>query len=102
MDRERRDRLAHNESAARELNDKLGMGTFICECGDRECSGTVRMPREVYESIRSDAMLFFALPGHEQPDTEDVVKRHDDFVVLRKHDDVAGIVRERDPRRPRR
>jgi hypothetical protein len=47
----------------------------------------------------ADSMRFFALPGHEEPDTEDVIRRHDDFVVLRKHEDVADIVKERDPRR---
>jgi hypothetical protein len=59
------------------------------------------MPGELYDSIRADPMLFFAVPGHEEPDTEDVVKRHDAFVVLRKHEDVSEIVRERDPRRLR-
>ena len=102
MERERKERIAHNESAARELNDKLGMGTFMCECGDMEGSGVLRMPRELNDSIRADPMRFFALPGHEEPETEDVIRRHDDFVVLRKHEDVADIVKERDPRRPRR
>ncbi len=99
MDHERKERVAHNESAARELNDKLGMGTFLCECSDLDCTAVVRMPRELYDSIRSDSMLFFARPGHEQPEAEDVVKRHDAFVVVRKHDDVAHIAQERDPRR---
>jgi hypothetical protein len=102
VDRERKERIATNEAAARELNEKLGMGTFLCECGDIDCSAAVRMPRELYDSIRADAMLFFAIPGHEIPEAEDVVKRHEDFVVLRKHDDVADIARGRDPRRPRR
>jgi hypothetical protein len=102
MNHARKERIAHNESAARDLNDKLGMGTFICECGDMDCSGVVRMPRERYDSIRADPLHFFALPGHEEPEAEDVVERRETFVVLRKHDDVTGIVRERDPRRPRR
>jgi hypothetical protein len=99
VDHERRERIARNEVAARELNEKLGMGTFLCECGDLECSAAVRLPRELYDSIRADPMLFFARPGHEKPEAENVVKRHDDFVVVRKHEDVADIVRERDPRR---
>jgi hypothetical protein len=98
MDQTRKERIAANEVKARDLNEKFGLGTFICECADLGCAGTVRMPRELYDAVRSDPMLFFALPGHEVPEAEDVVKRHEDFVVLRKHDDVKHIAVETDPR----
>ena len=68
MDQEQKERIARNETTARDLNERFGLGTFICECGDIGCSGIVRMPREVYDSIRSDARRFFILPGHEEPE----------------------------------
>ena len=37
-------------------------------------------------------------PGHEIPEGEDVVVRKDEFFVVRKRDDTAHIVEERDPR----
>lgn len=98
MDQLTKERVAHNEAAVRELNERLGMGTFLCECGDLDCTLPVRMPYEVYDSIRADERRFFVLPGHEMPEAEDVVVRRDDFLVVRKHDEVAGIVAERNPR----
>ena len=98
MQQEHKERIAHNESAARGANERFGLGTFVCECGEFGCHELVRMPREVYDSIRADARRFFVLPGHEMPEAEDVVIRREDFLVVRKHDDVAHIVAERDPR----
>lgn len=95
VDTETKERIAHNESAAREANERFGLGTFVCECGDLDCHELVRMPREVYDSIRADSRRFFVLPGHEMPEAEDVVIRREDFLVVRKRDDVAHIVSER-------
>jgi hypothetical protein len=98
MDQERKERIAHNESASRELNERFGMATFICECGDIDCREVVRMPRAVYDSIRADARRFFVLPGHEIPEAEEVVVPREDFLVVRKRDEVAHVVEGRDPR----
>jgi hypothetical protein len=102
MDRDRRERVARNEAAARDLNEKLGMGTFVCECADPDCARAVQMSRDAYDAIRSDSMLFFVVPDHELPDVEDVIDRREGYLVIRKHDDVAPLVEERDPRRKRR
>lgn len=102
MDQERRERVARNEASARDLNERLGMGTFICECGDPACSRPISMSRDAYDAVRSDAMQFFLVPGHETTEAEDVIERHEGYYVVRKHDDVAPLVEERDPHRPRR
>lgn len=102
MDQERKERIAHNESAARELNERFGLGSFVCECGDIDCRQVLRMPIEVYDSIRADARRFFVLPGHEIPEAEEVVIRRENFFVVRKRDEVAHVVEERDPRNPAR
>ena len=99
MEIEQKEQIARNESTARDLNERFGTGTFVCECGDLDCTRTLRMPIDVYNSIRSDSRRFLLLPGHEEPAAEEVVIRREDFFVVRKRDEVAHIVVERDPRR---
>jgi hypothetical protein len=105
----RKERIAYNESAFRDLNESLERAVhrgrtqseyagFVCECGDGDCEELIRVDLATYESIRSDSRLFIAVRGHELPDTEDVVDGDGNYVVLRKHDEVAGIVDETDPR----
>jgi hypothetical protein len=99
VDLEHKERIARNEARARDLNERFGLGTFVCECGDLGCSGIVRMPRDVYDSIRADGRRFFVLPGHEEPEVEEVVMRREDFFVVRKREPTAHIAEERNPRR---
>ena len=113
MPRRRMERIAHNESVFRALNESLEASLhrgrpdgdragFICECGDPTCDETVRVELPVYETVRADSQLFVVLPGHDTPDVEDVVCDHrDGYVVVRKHADAAEIVRRTDPRRGR-
>ncbi|MGH2941349.1 MAG: hypothetical protein ACRDLN_01045 [Solirubrobacteraceae bacterium] len=112
MANRRKERLAHNESAFRALNESLEasvhrgrpeveLAGFVCECGDPRCEATVRLELAAYESIRQDSQLFFVVPGHEAPDAEDVVEDRDGYRVVRKHDDVAHIAERGDRRRTR-
>ena len=112
MARRRMERIAHNESVFRALNESLEASLhrgrpdgdragFICECGNPACDETVRVELPAYESVRADAQLFIVLPGHEAPDAEDLVSDRDGYVIVRKHADVAKIVERTDPRRKR-
>ena len=107
----REERLAKNEALFRALNESLEtkvhgrlmqpqseLRGFVCECGDATCVEIVRMTTIDYEAIRRDPCLFFVRPGHEAPDVEDVVRREEVFLVVRKHEEVADIVRSTDPR----
>ena len=107
----RKERIARNENAFRELNESLensvhrrrtdeDLGGFVCECGDGECEDVVRLRLASYEEIRHDPQLFFVVPGHELPEAEDVVRRGDGYLVVRKHGDVADITEHGDPRQP--
>ena len=99
----RRRRIAENESRFREINDRLesdarsllGDGEtieFVCECGRADCALTVPLTLPEYRDVRVDDRLFAILPGHEIPDTEDVVDRNERFLVVRKHAESAPIV----------
>jgi len=105
----RKERIAHNENAFRELNESLensvhrrredeDLAGFVCECGDEDCEDTVRLPLAEYEEIRRDSRLFFVEPGHDAPEAEDVVRKGDGYWVVRKHVDVAPITEAGDPR----
>ncbi len=103
MATERKERIARNETAFRELNQSLEKQVhrgqtqpeyagFVCECGDGDCDTTVRVPLDSYCAVRADEQQFIVAPGHQVPDTEDVVDEGDGYLIVRKHDDVAGIV----------
>ena len=107
----RHERIARNESAFRKLNESLegsihrdraaeDFAGFVCECGDGDCEEIVRLEISTYEEIRQDSQLFFVVPGHQMPDSEDVVREADGYLVVRKHADVSELSAEGDPRRP--
>ena len=103
MSTARKERIARNESAFRELNESLESNVhrrrtqpeyagFVCECGHSQCDTTIRVDLDTFEAIRKDEQLFFVVPGHEIPDAEDVVDDRDGYLVVRKHVDVAELV----------
>src|SRR4051794_24012811 len=99
----RKERIAANEAAFRALNeslnehvhDRLG-GTsarsgFVCECAQVQCSEVITVDLARYERIRSDPLTFFVVPGHELPETEDVVERTRAYYVVRKHEEARPV-----------
>jgi tRNA pseudouridine-54 N-methylase len=94
-DDERARRIGLNEAVFREVNERLeelagkfesetGRLDLICECGNSDCEERLRMRREDYERVRADALLFVLVPGHEQPDVEEIVEHNDGYDVVRK------------------
>lgn len=105
----RNERIAQNENAFRSLNEGLensihrnragqDFAGFVCECGQADCEEIVRLRIADYEEIRQDSRRFFVVPGHEAPETEDVVRKGEGYFVVRKHADVAGVTERGDPR----
>ena len=103
-------RIADNESRFREINERLRADLrslpldadpvdFICECGRVDCTQTVKLTLQEYESIRESSVDFFVVPGHQAPDVEDVIDFNDRYARVRKHPESAERVRESDPRR---
>ena len=107
---ERTRKVGENEALFRAVNERIeGLGeafglitesmTIVCECGDGVCIEQIELPVAEYERIRADSTLFVIRPGHEIPDAEDVVERHDGFDVVRKRPGgPAELARETDPR----
>lgn len=103
-------RIALNEAQFRDINESLRDGLeqltrlpdeleMVCECGHLECRRTVPVGPAAYERVRANARRFLVVPGHEMPDVERVVERHDAYLVVEKVAEGARIAEEADPRR---
>ncbi len=103
MPDERAIRIATNEAAFREINDRLARDLealvegdellpFVCECGLRSCAEPVRLTFAEHARVHADAVHFASVPGHEIEDVEDVVERHDRYMVIRKRPETWPIV----------
>ena len=97
------ERAARNEALFRSVNEQIhdvdrrfgaGASEFVCECADDKCVVRLAVPLDVYTAVRSSPRRFILASGHEDPELETVVERHDGFFVVEKFGD-AGRVAER-------
>ena len=107
---ERAERIGLNEALYRDVNERvkainesfggrLEEAEFVCECGDIDCADRVRMKLGEYESLRAEPTHFAVKAGHEIPDVEEVVRTHEEYVVVAKNPGRgAKVARETDPR----
>jgi hypothetical protein len=108
MDVEGRQRVAMNEATFRRVNegmeagqDPSGLLTFLCECGRLGCNRLIELTRAEYEAVRDDPRTFAIIDGHDITEVEDVVERHERYVVVRKRGAPEEEIAENtDPRRP--
>lgn len=110
MPDERDNRLATNEARFREINERVERDLeplvdtrdellpFVCECGRPPCADLIELSVAEYERVRSNASRFVIVSGHEIEDVENIVERHDRYVVVEKHPETWSIVEETDPR----
>jgi hypothetical protein len=102
------ERLAHNESVAREINEAIESGrglaevqattAFRCECGRLGCNRLIDVPLDEYERVRSHPRQFLVAKGHEEPDIETVVDEGSGYAVVEKRDRAGRVAKARDPR----
>jgi hypothetical protein len=93
-----------NEALFREVNeridqlhDQLGSGRafeVVCECGDAECTERFQITSQAYSELREDVHRFAVVPGHEQPDVERTIAKHDRYFVVEKTDPKAAEAAE--------
>ena len=92
-------RVGVNESLFREVNERiedlqeqLGQAQsfdIVCECGDGQCMERFAITHGAYETLRSDDRRFAVVPGHELPELERTVERHERYLVVEKTDPDA-------------
>jgi hypothetical protein len=98
----REERIAYNESWARDLNrmraQLLDLGEteagFRCECEDVDCSETLQLNALEWELVRASGRQFVVAPHHVAPDVEKVIHRRDGYWIVEKLG-VAGEEAER-------
>jgi hypothetical protein len=107
---ERLRRVGRNEALFRQVNEELEALEHVtritdetlevvCECGDLLCRERIEVPIRDYEAVRKESDLFLVAPGHEIPDTEDVVRRAERYYVVRKREgEAARLSKALDPR----
>jgi hypothetical protein len=105
----REERIAKNEAASREINEKIEDAheetspgrdvRMVCECGQEECDRVVAITLTEYDRLRSDPRQFVVTHDHVAPDVERVVAETDRFVIVAKREGTpATVATEEDPR----
>lgn len=107
---ERQRRIGLNEAVFREANERIeevnrafepltGELVLVCECGHADCVEKISMTAPAYEELRSEPTHFAIVPGHEIPDVERLVERHEGYDVVKKNEGVPQRIAEAtDPR----
>jgi hypothetical protein len=115
MDAERKERLVRNETAFREVNERIeklmreggesersaaegDLLDVVCECGNRDCTELLRVTISEYERVRQQPTHFLVAPGHAIPDVEEVVTTEPGYQVIRKLVGEGVLARATDPR----
>ena len=102
-------RIARTESLFRDVNERIAEtaerfgsedAVFVCECADAGRDNRLQAQLDEYEHGRADGVRFLVAPGHEEPDYERILYRHDAFQVVEKSKNrrLAEKVEELDPR----
>lgn len=104
----REERAAKNESASREINERLEEAhegepdryvRMVCECGRETCDRVIAITVAEYERVRRDSRQFVVMREHVMPDIEAVVMKTDRFAVVAKLEGTpAEVAIEEDPR----
>lgn len=108
MDEDLQRRVASNETMFRDVNEAVRGGrwpgeegapvAYRCECARLGCSRLIELRTSDYERIRVHPRRFLIAPGHEVPDAETIVERHDHYVVVEKCDEAGEVAETTDPR----
>lgn len=99
--------VAGNESMFRRVNEAIERGrwpgedgecAFRCECARSGCAQLLDVTQAAYEQVRAHPRRFILVPGHEDPEFEDVIECSLRYVVVQKRGQAGQIAEEADPR----
>jgi hypothetical protein len=99
----REERVARNEELFQVVNRNIvkmeeTLGTrktfaMVCECAKKHCIDGFEVEPAVYQRVRLNPVLFFVVPGHEDPQVEKVLERAPQYLIVEKVGRAAEIVR---------
>ena len=91
-----------NESTAQTLAATpagQSVGSFVCECGDRDCTCAISLTLAEYRSVRAYATHFAIARDHENPESERVIAESERFAVIETVGaEATKLARRSDPR----
>ena len=98
-------RAARNEALFREVNENIarleerhGMTdsqpVYVCECADAGCTEQLAIDPDTYRRVREEPRLFFVRPGHEDPQLEEIVERHPDYLIVEKTGEAGKVAEQ--------
>jgi hypothetical protein len=67
---------------------------FICECSRIGCIEGVSVSLSIYAQVRRDPTTFLVLPGHEDPEAEEVLVSLTEYLIVRDKTGVAAEIAE--------
>lgn len=99
------ERAGRNEALFREVNETIARAeenmdsvsdsfSAFCECSREDCTTHVAILLTAYVRVRAHEHRFIVVPGHEQPEIEQVVERQADFLVVEKRGEAAEAADE--------
>jgi hypothetical protein len=78
-----RSRVANESTARAKAGAPAGrLGSFRCECGDRDCSCAILLTHSEYEAVRAVDTHFAVAHNHENPEREGLIEEHEHFTVV--------------------
>jgi hypothetical protein len=94
-----KERIAHNESFFRDLNERkaewlkrgLQAAGFRCECWQMDCVARIPLSGQEWEEVRSRATRFAVAPGHIAAEHEQVITRYPNFWIIEKHGEAGEV-----------
>jgi len=57
---------------------------LLCECASPSCFEVLRIEPETYEAVCFEPLEFVVLPGHDDPDADEVVRITPRYLVIRR------------------
>ena len=86
---------AQNELVFRAVNEQIVKMTdrfraqlsdidIVCECADTSCVGTIRIDADEFAEVERVDGSFLVLPGHEDEEVEEVLRRGGKYFVVLK------------------
>ena len=87
------ERLARNGSLFRQVNKRFselsggfqgGSTQFVCECSNEDCTLTIAINHDEYESVRAHSTFFVIATGHEILEVEKIIDRRDGWTIVQK------------------
>lgn len=100
----RDERIAKNEAVFRAANREIaeadkeaggdGVLEVLCECGQDDCSELISLTVADYDAVHSQDDRFVIVPGHENPQIENVVERREAYLVVDKFGEAEEIAED--------